>query len=254
MHARRAGLACVLVALLAAGCSPADGTAPPMSDPLEILEEALSSTASLSTVHARVELGATGGQSGLDGLAADGDLDLGELELSATVELPLALGGARLSVIYADRELFTRPGSGAWARVGGNGEADPLVFVPTVAKIADALDMALEEPGVRATLVDTEECGVASCYRVAVEVPPEAVWLTALRLQGLDGLDPPMPGGIPALAVEAWIERAELRLVGFRGAIVDAGGGSLLLEVVLSAHDAPVDVSPPPSDEVAPGD
>lgn len=252
MTTRRAALAWIVVATLAAGCGFADETAPPMSDPVEILEGGLATTASLATVHARFELEAAGALQGFDGAAGEGDLDLEEYELAGTVSLPPGPGGATLSVLYANRELYTRAGSGAWALVGGNGEADPLAFLPTVAKIADALDAALEEPGVAVTLVGTEACAGATCYHVAVDVPPDAVWLTLQRLQGLEGLDQPMPDGVPPVKVEAWVDRAELQLVRLRGSFVDAGGSSVTLEIELSAHDAVVDVSPPPSDDVGP--
>jgi hypothetical protein len=254
MSARRTGIAWIVAVMLAAGCGVDEGTASPMSDPVEILEQALSSTASLGTVHARIELSASGDPQGLDGASGEGDLDLEEHELTGTVDLPPALGAASLSVVYADRELFARSGSGDWERIGGNGEADPLVFLPTVAKIADAFDAALDEPGVAARLVGTEACAAATatCYHLTVDVPPEAVWLTVQRLQGLEGVDLPMPAGVPPVELEAWVDRAELQIVRLQGGFVDAEAGTLAVEIELSAHDAAVDVSPPPSDAVAP--
>jgi hypothetical protein len=249
---RGVAAACVLSVAVVAGCGVEDSTAPPMTDPVAILEQALESTAGLGSVRARFTLGASGAQEELDGAGGDVELDLEEFELAGTVTLPPMLGGGTTSVLYADRELFTRTDGGGWIRVGGNGEADPLVFLPPVAKLADALDAALDEPGVTATLSGSDACGSATCYHVTVGAPAETVWLTLQRLQGLEGLDAPMPEGIPPVEFEAWVDRAELRLVRLHGEVADADGGGLVLEVELSDHDAEVDLTPPPSADAEP--
>jgi hypothetical protein len=228
----------------------ADGTAPPMTDPAAILEQALESTAALGSVRAQFTLGATGTQERLDGAGGDLEVDLEDHELAGTITLPPMLGGVTSSLLYADRELYMRADGRGWVRVGGNGEADPLVFLPTVAKLADALDAALDEPGVAATLVGSEACGAASCYHVTVDAPPDLVWLTLQRLQGLEGLDQPMPAGVPPVEIEAWVDRAELRLVRLHGELIEEDGSALSLDVELSDHDAEVDLTPPPSVEV----
>lgn len=252
MRLRRVAAACALAGYALAGCGVADGTAPPMTDPAAILERALESTAGLGSVRAEFTLGATGSQEGLDGAGGNLEVDLADHELAGTVTLPPKLGGVTTSVLYADRELYTRADGGGWDRIGGNGEADPLVFLPTVAKLAEALDAALDEPGVAATLAGWDSCGTGSCYHVTVDVPPEAVWLTLQRLQGLEGLDEPMPEGMPPVEIAAWVDRAELRLVRLHGTVVEGDSSALSLDLELSDHDAEVDLTPPPSTEAEP--
>jgi hypothetical protein len=61
-----------------------------------------------------------------------------------------------------------------------------------------------------------------------------------------------MPEGVPPVAIEAWVDRAALRLVALHGELVDPDGGALSLDLELSDHDAEVDLTPPPSGDAEP--
>ncbi len=239
-------LATLALALLA--CGEGDD-ATTLTDPAELLERSIDRAAETAAVHVRFDLEAPA-MPAIDGAAGEGDVDLADRDLAATIDLPAAGSDVHLDVRYVDSGLFTRTGDGPWARWGGATAADPLALLPTTAKIADLLGTALDDPAVGVELVGAERCGDAACRHVRVTIPPDVVWQMSQRLAGLDGLGDPAPPGIDPLPFEAWVDAEDLDLV--RASFsVPYGAEPIGVTVELSRHDEPVDVEPPPSDEIA---
>lgn len=233
--------ALAVTALLAGACVGGAPTAPPLSDPAEIVERALVSSGNLRAVHVRLDFVPAVGGAGAAALDADVDLISRELSLVA-----LAPGSDAQRLRLADGALYLQSGDDPWRREP-QGVAGALELIPPTKEIVVALTQAVGDPSVEHELVGTEDCGEFSCYHVRVLVPPSVVWRTLTELVPLaaQGEEPP---GMTGLALDAWVDRGHLRLIQLKVGL----GGSGTAAVTLSNHDKPVFIDPPPGSQIAP--
>jgi len=258
------------VAVALGACSSSAPTAPPLSDPTEILTRALDAAQAARSVHYKADASGTialdlmgigsGTEVDLTGATVEGDVDIAGGKATAAFKAP-SLFGLSGDAIVVGTDAYLRvgllgdryqkssgAGAGGFAALG-----DPK---KTMADLKAAL-AGLSAPPVRAP---DEKCGDRECYRVTVSVPNLDVGGALMgMLGGALGGAFPSPGGAsaaPSLSgsgtVDVWVSRTDLRPA--RLAIEADGGsqGKLAVAIELTGWDATVSISAPPADKVAP--
>ena len=233
---------------------------PVLSDPTEIVTAGLASTESARTVHLEVKVD---GEINIDlsgGNVASTSIKLGGTMASADVDM--AAGKARAT--------FAAPGllilSGEVIQIGETSylktslggpqfevvEAmDALPVDPTDASgIFDDIGDLLLADGVDPVKGDDVDCGGKQCYTVMIA-------LTSDELAAL-GVSAPVPDDLPidldtaSLALTVRVEKDTNRLAGVGSGISLGEIGFLTVDVSASNWDQPMDISPPPADEIKP--
>jgi hypothetical protein len=253
--------ALLLAALLAGACEPTAAALPRLTDPTEVLEEALRTTAELEYVHARLdatmEMGEFGG--GPSSIALDADIDLGRRELHASMDgggMGL-FGSQRMEMVLVGSDLFSRTdldtvGAGRWQRMAIPPGSDPRTSIPPTPAIAVALKTLLTDPSVEAELRGVEACGESQCYHVVTTVAPDLIWRAVNG--GLFGAPPgqdlgPVDPTIPAVVLDIMVEESTRRLISVASAVT-LQGTSVDVSVTLRDHDVEFRILPPPANEV----
>jgi hypothetical protein len=106
----------------------------------------------------------------------------------------------------------------------------------------------LDEEGVEVEKLGDVDCGDGSCYQVRLTIP-SALLSDAGDAAGMDA------GEVfgEALVVDLQFDREDLYLANASTSVASDATGTFSLTLTLSAFDAPVEVSPPPSDQVTEG-
>jgi hypothetical protein len=249
------------VATLVGACGP---SLPALSDPAEIITAGLASTEAARTVHLEVVVegeltialpGSTGPGTTikLGGTSASADVDMAGGKAHATFAAPglLILSGEAIQI-----------GTTSYVRTSLGGPkfevieaTDALPVDPTGASgIFDNLGDLLLADGVVPTKGEDVDCGGKTCYTVTIA-------LTGDELAALGGgVGAPIPGELPidlpidldalSVALTVRVEQDTHRLAGV-GAVVSLGDmGSLTMDVTASNWDQPMNISPPPADQV----
>jgi len=270
---RRQVLAGLVIAAVAVGgfLIASRPSGPGLTDPKAILDATTARLAAARSVHITMDLdgtvslglfspgaGSAAQPLALTGTHADGDIDLAAREASLAFEVPALLGLTGRLVELPDGTYLnsTLTGDG-WITVG-----DAAAGLPTGEPLAQFANLRtlLTDLGDSATKLDDASCQAGRCYQVRV-------WLTSTQARALVSLpspgvpaqpSPPIahtPIADPATAtIVAQVDRETLRLA---GALIhlDLGDGSALdLDLRFSAWDAPVSISAPPSDQLAPSE
>lgn len=251
------------VAFLVGACG---SSLPALSDPLEIIDAGLASTEAARTVHLEVTVdgeikialpgGAAAGTTiKLGGTAASADVDLAGGKAHATFAAPglLILSGEAIQIAETSY-IRTSLGGPLFEVVEAT---DALPVDPTDASgIFDDIGEFLRSAGLDPVKGDDVECGGKSCYTVVIE-------LSAAELEALGGAAPlpALPDGLPALPIDldgigitatVRVEKETHRLAGI-GLVISLGDtGSLTMDVSASNWDQPMDISPPPADQIKP--
>ena len=254
-------------AVLLAGCEPTAAALPRLTEPGEVLEEALRTTAELEFVHIRLEAtfrgdGVAGVGLGETAVTVDGDLDLGTREFHALAEATMSGVAQRVELLLVGTDAFVRteggllPGqAGRWQRQPIPPGEDPRNGIPPNPAIAVALKAMLEEPTLESELVGIESCGASQCYHVTVAVAPELTWriVNGAFFGGPpeDELGPVDPS-IPPITVDLMVQEST-RLLVSASTTVAAAGVTVAATVTLSNHDREFQLLPPPPDQVDDG-
>lgn len=236
---------------------------PALSDPVEIITAGLASTEGARTVHLEVTVGgelsiAIPGATApattikLGGTNASADIDLAGGKGRATFAAPglLILSGEAIQI--GETSYFRTSLGGPLFEVVE--ATDALPVDPTDASgIFDDIGDLLLADGVDPVRGDDVDCAGKSCYTVTID-------LTADELAALGGAAA-VPGGLPELpvdlgdanlAVTVRVEKDTHRLAGI-GMVVSLGDmGSVTMDVQASKWDQPMDISPPPADQIKP--
>jgi hypothetical protein len=256
------GAACLMVgaALLLGACGP---SLPALSDPIEIVNAGLASTEAARTVHLEVAVNgeikvALPGGAGpgttinLGGTTASADVDMAGGKAHATFAAPglLILSGEAIQI-----------GETSYVRTSLGGPlfevaeaTDALPVDPTDASgIFDGIGDLLLADGVDPVKGADVDCGGKTCYTVAVE-------LTTDELAAL-GAAAPIPEALSDLPIDVdgisvtitvRVEKETHRLAGV-GTLVSLGDvGEVTMDVSASNWDGPMDISPPPADQIKP--
>jgi hypothetical protein len=255
-------LAAATVVLAACGGGP---TLPALTDPKEIITAGLNSTEAAKTVHAELTAdgsitadlfglatgsgGSTGTEISLAGTSASADVDMANGRAHATFAVPamLNLNGDLIQV-----------GETSYVKTSLTGPlyetyeaTDELPVDPTnAAGIFDGLRDLLTTEGVNPVKGDDVDCAGTPCYAVTIDLGPEQ--LAAL------GAEEAIPAGLPidlgsaSLALTVRVEKNTYHLAGINAVLSFAEQGSVTADVAFSKWDQPVDVSPPPADQLKP--
>jgi hypothetical protein len=245
----------VAVVLIACG-GPA---LPALTDPTEIVTAALDSTEGARSVHLEVKLdgeinadlaGTGGAGTGipLTGTTAAADVDMAGGKAHATLAVPALLNfNADLIQIGETTYLKSSLGGPQYEILQAT---DELPVDPTDASgIFDDVGDLLTADGVDPVKGDDVECGGRQCYTVMIELTPDE--LATLGGGAVSQLVP-MDIGAASLAFTIRVEKDTRRLAGISSVVSLGDQGSLTLDVAFSRWDEPVDISPPPPEEIKP--
>lgn len=257
----RAASLTVAFALVAGACG--GPSLPALSDPVEIITAGLASTEAARTVHLEVRVGgelsiALPGGSGpattinLGGTTASADVDMAGGKGRATFAAPglLILSGEAIQI--GETSYIRTSLGGPLFEVVEATDALPVDPADASGLFDDLGDLLLAD-GVDPVRGDDVDCAGKSCYTVTIE-------LTADELAALGGTAP-IPDGLPELPVDldgiglaatVRVEKDTHRLAGI-GLVMSLGDmGSVTMDVQASNWDQPMDISPPPADQVKP--
>lgn len=247
-------LSAAAVALAACGSTP---SLPALTDPNEIVAAALKTTEGARSVHVdltvdgsiTMDLMGTGNAAplSLTGTTAAADVDMAGGKAHATFAIPafLNLNGELIQIGETSylKTSLTGP------RYETQQATDGLPVDPTdPAGIFDDVGDFLTADGVDPIQGDDVDCGGKSCYSVSIELTAEE--LAALGAGQAAQLGLPLDLGSASLAFGIRVEKDTHRLAGIGATISLGEGGSLTLDLAMSKWDEPMDISPPPADQV----
>lgn len=232
---------------------------PALTDPTEIVTAALDSTEGARSVHLEVKLdgeinadltgaGGTGTGIPLTGTTASADVDMAGGKARAAVAVPALLNfNADLIQIGETTYLKSSLGGPQYETIQAT---DDLPVDPTDASgIFDDVGDLLTAEGVDPVKGDDVECGGRQCYTVMIELTPD-------ELAGLGGGAAtellPMDISTASLAFTIRVEKDTRRLAGINAVVSLGEQGSVTLDVAFSKWDQPVDIAPPPPDQIKP--
>jgi hypothetical protein len=245
------------IALAACGGGP---SLPALTDPTEIITVALKSTETAKSVRVDATLdgsinadltgtGTTGTELPLTDTTAAADIDMAGGKARATFAIPafLNLNGELIQIGDTSYVKTSLTGPLYEAQQA----TDSLPVDPTDASgMFDDLGDFLTADGVDPVKGDDVDCGGRQCYTVSIELTPEE--LAAL------GADQAAPAGLPidlgsaSLAITIRVEKDTYHLAGLNVVASLGEQGSVTLDLVFSKWDQPMDISPPPADQVKP--
>jgi hypothetical protein len=262
---RRLRVALGLLLTLASVASACGGpTLPALSDPIEIVTAGLNSTETARTVHlditldGKIDVDISGGAGtsttfSLAGTSASADIDMAGGRAHATFAAPglLILSGELIQIGPTSYLKTSLTGPLFETREA----VDSLPVDPTdTSAIFDDLKALLLVDDVDPLKGDDVECGGKQCYTVMIELTADE--LAALGVAGLAPADLPIelpfdPGDVSA-AVTVRVEKETHRLAGVTSVVSLGEAGSLTLDVTATNWDQPMNISPPPADQVKP--
>lgn len=241
--------AAALLAVVLAACGGPSASA--INDPAEIIRQGLEATADATSFHldltvtGNITIPDTGGTFDLEGTTAAGDFDVANKVGRLTFEVPaiFSLSGEVLQ-IGADSYVKTSLTGDTYTKTTSDTGEVPTNPDKALAGLQDFLD----KDGVETEKLADVSCGDHTCYAVTLTIP------ATLLSQGAQvaGIDPSELVG-DALVLNMQFDRENLHLSQL-STDIDAGDtGSLGLLVTVSGYGDPVEVSPPPSEQVTEG-
>jgi hypothetical protein len=246
---RRLAPAALLLAVALAACG--GPSAPAIEDPAEIIGQGLEATADATSFHldvnvtGNVTIPDTGGTFDLEGTTASGDFDVANELARLTFDVPTLFGlSGEVLQIGTDSYVKTSLTGDTYTKSTVTDTGD----VPTDPDAAlSGLREFLDKEGVETEKLEDVSCGDHTCYAVRLTIP--ATLLSDAQMSGVDASQFLGDG----LVLDMQFDREDLHLVQVSSDL-DAGElGSLGLLVTFSAYGEPVEVSPPPSDQVTEG-
>jgi hypothetical protein len=249
---RRLLPAAVLLGAVLAACG--GPSAPAINDPAEIIGQGLEATADATSFHldltvtGNVTIPDTGGTFDLEGTTASGDFDVANKLARLSFEVP-ALFGLSGEVLQIGTDSYVKTSLTGDTYSKSTVEDSGEVQVPADADaVLTELREFLVREGVETEKLADVSCGDRTCYAVTLTIP--TTLLSEVGEQA--GTDPGQLLG-DALVLNMQFDRETLHLMQVSSDI-DAGElGTLGLLVTFSGYGEPVEVSPPPSDQVTEG-
>lgn len=235
--------------VVAIGCEAAPAPLPILTDPTAVLVAGLESTAALHGVHLRVEVAVdmpNGGGTDSQTMEIDVDLDTRSFagrsaanreDGTAMTNDIIATGGMQYTRFEEDARWMAMPAVGR-APVPPNGE---LVRLVAAILARDTVNVRLAEP---------VACSDSTCYHVVVDV--DALAASELLVPIVNGgAGGPAEGNRPiaATSFDVFIDQPTRRLIA-ANTTFRFDGTAFRLAIVLSHHDLPVQIVPPPPGQV----
>jgi hypothetical protein len=250
------GLLAGIVIVVAACGAPA---LPALTDPTEIVTAALASTEGAKSVHVEARLegsinadltgaGGPGTSISLQGTTASADVDMANGKAHASVAVP-ALLNLSADVIQIGPTTYFKSSLGG-PQYEAMEATDELPVDPTnAAGIFDDVGDLLTAEGVDPVKGDDVDCGGRQCYTVMIELTPDE--LAALGGAAASELVP-LDLAAASLAFTIRVEKDTRLLAGINTVASLGTQGALTLDLAFSKWDQPVDISPPPADQIKP--
>lgn len=247
------------VTIALSGCG--GSSLPALTDPTEIVTAGLKATEGAKSVHIDVtldgsitaDLTGSGGPAQtipLTGTTASADVDIAGGKAHATFAVPAFLNLSGDVIQIGTTSYYKTSLSGPLYEQQDS--ADQLPIDPSdTAGIFDNIGDALSADGVDPVKGDDADCGGKKCYTVMIELTPDE--LAALgATQAAAGLLP-VDLGAASLAFTIRVEKDTYRLAGVKTVASLGETGTLTLDITLSKWDQPMDISPPPADQIGTG-
>ena len=272
---RRPRSALALMALagvvIASGCGGSSGTPtpPPISDPHEIITQAVANAAAVKSLHIKIELSGsvnTGALPGLSGSSLVGNVDLsgttleGDVDVTKqAVDLKLAvpnLFGLSGEVIVVDGYAYTKisilPGGDKFTK---SKLSDTIpVSIPSPGAIAsgvitdqiDAFRKTLTDAGAVATLKPDDNVGGKNAYHVSISLPVAQInsMLVAKGGSVASGIT------LDSASVELWTYKENLLPAKIEVKASAGATGNLDVVVTLTNYDQTVTIKAPADGDV----
>ena len=236
---------------------------PTLTDPIEIITAGLSSTESARSVHIEVKVdgevnadlsGRTGTATKfpLTGTTASADVDMAGGKARATFAVP-ALLNLSGEVIQIGEISYVKTSLGGplfeVQEVVGSLPVDPT----DASGIFDDVSDLLMADGVDPVKGDDVECGGTQCYTVMIELTADELAALGVAVPGSPELFAlPLDLGDISLVVTVRVEKDTYRLAGAATVVSLGETGSLTVDVTASKWDEPMNISPPPADQIKP--
>ncbi len=267
---RALALVALVGVVIASGCGGSSGTPtpPPISDPHEVITQALAHVPAVKSLHIKVEVsgkintGALPGSSGAGAIinlvntSLEGDVDVTRQAVDLKFAVP-GLFGTTGELIVVDGYLYTKISALGDNKFNKSKLSDSVpVSIPSPGALAsgaltaqvDSLRKALDDAGAVATLKPDDKVNGKDAYHVSISLP-----LTAINSM-LAGLGGSAASGITldSASVEIWVYRdnilpAKIEIKAAAGAV-----GNLDVAVTLSNYDQAVTIKAPADSDVKP--
>jgi LppX_LprAFG lipoprotein len=257
----------IFLALAVVGCgsSSATPTAPPLTDPNEIITRSATGLTAVQTVHfdvtvsGSVNMSALGGSGSalglsgslkLDGTTVSGDVDIQKRAFHVTASMPRLLG-LTADIIQVDGFQYTKI-----SLVGTKYTKSPAstLPIPTAAPSATldissavtSLKSSLTTAGVTATLVGRDQVDGRNAYHVSVFVPKDLI------NQQIGALTGAAAGGISidTVTLDYWVFVDSLNPAKLEFKATSATLGNLTVTATLTKYNQPVTIKAPPDNEI----
>jgi hypothetical protein len=258
--------------VVASGCggSSATPTPSPISDPHEVITQAVAHASAVKSLHIKIEVSGsvnisalTGGNSGSTGLSGnidlsgstvEGDVDITKQDADLKLAVPNLLGTTG-EFIVVDGYLYTRISlSGDKFTKSKLSDSIP-VSIPSPGAIAsgvitdqiDAFRKTLTDAGAVATLKPDDEVGGKDAYHVSISLPVDRI----NSMLGAEGGSVASGITLDSVSVEIWTYKenllpAKIEIKGSAGAT-----GNLDVVVTISNYDQAVTIKAPADSDVA---
>ena len=260
----------VLLAIAVVGCgsSSATPTAPPLTDPNEIITRSATGLTAVQTLHFDVAvsgsvntsaLGSAGGGLGLsgaiklDGATASGDLDIQKQAFHVAASMP-TLMGLSADIIQVDGYQYTKislvgpkytKSSAATLPIATAAPSASLDISSTVASLKSSLTAA----GVTATLVGREQVGGRDSYHVSVGLPKDLI----NQQLGAVGGGAAGDAKIDTLTLDYWVFVDSLNPAKMELKASSSTVGNLTVTLTLTKYNQPVTIKAPADSEIEAG-
>ncbi len=262
-----------IVGLVAAGCGGSAGTptAPPISDPQEIITRSIANVADATSLHFRAEVGGKfnmnalgegggglGGNMDLAGTYAEGDIDIKNQAVDIKFGVPGMFGLSGRIIVVDGYTYMQNSLQGAKYTKSGLGDALPFDLpspdasaspdAPASGAIVNQIEEVrknLEDAGLTVTLKDDEKVEGKDCYRISLSIPADK--LNDLVSQNAGSV---ADVKIDSLSVDYWVYKDSLRPAKLLVSGAAADAGSLTLSVIISNYDGSVDVKAPDASQI----
>ena len=260
----------VLLAIAVVGCGSSSGTptAPPISDPNEIITRSATGIAAVQTVHFEVAvsgsvkpsaLGSSGSALGLsgslklDGTTVSGDLDVQKRAFHVAASMPTLLS-LSADLIQVDGYQYTKislsgpkytKSPASTLPIASSAPGASLDISGTVSSLKSALDAA----GAKATLVGRDQVDGRDAYHVSITVPKDLI------NQEVGALGGSSVGGISIdeASLDYWVYVDSLNPAKMEIKASSAAVGNLAMTLTLTKYNQPLTITAPPDSEIQAG-
>ncbi|MGH2384994.1 MAG: hypothetical protein ACRDGB_08110 [Candidatus Limnocylindria bacterium] len=245
-----------LIATLALAACSGPAAQPELEDPKEILTRSVEAMAEIESVHFVFALDGTvnvaemgGGSMALDGTELEGRLAMDGSAAEMSFAVPAFLGLAGEMRLIGDEAFVKTTMTGPmWMRQAvEEGADDPFAQAGDPQEALNELRSFLDTDGVVIEKLADVECGEATCYQLEIAISgevfadsPEAAAAGAEVLEALG----------EGLTFNVRFQKDTLYLAGASTSFEDEETGSLTFTMTFDEYGEPVDVEPPPADEV----